>query len=244
MKILLQMSYDGSAFHGWQVQKNAVTVQETLQNAIEALAGSRLPVTGCSRTDAGVHAHVFYCTVPEQGLSHIAISNLPSALNAHLPEEMVISEASMVSDAFHPRYSCKQKEYLYDIYTGPYRDPFWLGRSWQLCRELDIDSMNEAGCLLCGTHDFSSFCASGSSVDDKVRTVSELQISGGLHVIMRIRADGFLYNMVRIIMGTLVQVGIGKMSPKDVGIVLAGKDRTLAGATAPACGLYLERVIY
>ncbi|MCI8331731.1 MAG: tRNA pseudouridine(38-40) synthase TruA [Clostridiales bacterium] len=244
MKILLQLSYDGSAFHGWQVQKNAVTVQETLQDAIQALTGERLPVTGCSRTDAGVHARVFYCTVPEQGLSHIALSKLPSALNAHLPTSVAIEASSMVDDEFHPRYSCKQKEYLYDIYTGPYRDPFCIGRSWQLCKKLDTDRMNKAGRILCGTHDFSSFCAASSSVEDKVRTVSELQISDGLHVMMRISADGFLYNMVRIIMGTLVQVGMGKMPPESVKTILEGKDRALAGATAPACGLYLNRVIY
>ncbi|MCI8589468.1 MAG: tRNA pseudouridine(38-40) synthase TruA [Clostridiales bacterium] len=244
MKILLQLAYDGSVFHGWQVQKNAVTVQETLQNAIEALSGQRLPVTGCSRTDAGVHARVFYCTVPAKELSHIALQNLPSALNAHLPDHVVIVSSVLVNDKFHPRYSCKQKEYLYDIYTGSYRDPFCIGRSWQLCRELDVVRMNEAGSFLCGTHDFSSFCASGSSVIDKVRTISAIEISGGLHVVMRICADGFLYNMVRIIMGTLVQVGTGKISPETVSAILEGKDRALAGTTAPACGLYLNRVIY
>ena len=244
MKLLLKITYDGGAFHGWQVQQNAVTVQQTMQDALEALCGRRLPVTGCSRTDAGVHAREFYCTTPAERLSASPLQQLPKAINARLPQGVAVLSATCVDDSFHPRYSCSSKEYIYEIHTGAYRDPLSVGRAWQLCRPLDLGAMNEAAPLLCGRHDFTSFCAAGSSVIDKVRTVYELRFTEQERVQMRVRADGFLYNMVRIMVGTLVQIGLGACPPSEAGRILAAKDRACAGMTAPACGLYLNRVFY
>lgn len=242
MKYLIGISYDGGAFHGWQVQPNAVTVQQTLQDACEKVFNSRPLVTGCSRTDAGVHAKEFYCTA--EGETTVPADKLPNALNAYLPNELVVFSACVVKNDFHARYSCRGKEYMYDICVSPYRQPLNSRYSWQYCRPLNIDAMREAARVIVGKHDFAAFCASGSSVEDTVRTVYDLRIEAGEgHVYIYVSADGFLYNMVRIIVGTLVNIGAGK-SPLSIVEILDSLDRSKAGPTAPAHGLFLNKVFY
>lgn len=244
MKILLELSYDGTNYHGWQVQADKVTVQSTLQDACERIFGARLPVTGCSRTDSGVHARRFYCTAA--GDITVPCERIPAALNSVLPFDISVLSAVEVNEDFHPRYDCRGKEYCYSIYTGGVRDPLNYKYSWQLCRPLDTDAMRRAARYFIGTHDFAGFCASGSSVTDTVRTVFSLDIeeTGDGYVKVYVSADGFLYNMVRIIVGTLVMVGTGRADADGMGDIIATRDRSRAGSTAPACGLYLNRVFY
>lgn len=244
MKVLLELSYDGTDYHGWQVQPGRVTVQSTVQDACERVFGARLPVTGCSRTDSGVHARRFYCTV--EGDITVPCERIPAALNSLLPPDISVLSAVAVADSFHPRYDCLGKEYCYSIYTGKVRDPLNYKHSWQLCRPLDAEAMRCAARHFIGTHDFAAFCASGSSVTDTVRTVSSLEIKAedDGYVKVCVSADGFLYNMVRIIVGTLVKVGMGKLDAESIDEIIESRDRSKAGNTAPACGLYLNQVFY
>lgn len=242
MKYLLGLSYDGGAFHGWQVQPGTVTVQKTLQDACEKLFLARPDVTGCSRTDAGVHAKEFFCTV--EGSTTVPTERLPNALNALLPEELAVFSSREVSDEFHARYSCRGKEYMYDVCVAAHRQPLKVGYSWQLCRPLDVKAMRNAAKYIVGKHDFAAFCAAGSSAENTVRNVFDLRIEqDGEHIYIFVSADGFLYNMVRIIVGTLVNAGLGKLS-MPVNEIISSKTRDNAGPTAPAHGLYLNKVFY
>ena len=243
MKLLLTISYLGTRYHGWQVQPNAVTVQATVQDAVERITGIRSDLTGCSRTDAGVHALSYCCAfTPAKPLD---IGSLGKALNAVLPDDIAVRSVKEVPDDFHPRYSAKGKAYRYRIYNAPDRDPFETGRA--LCRRepLDLPLMRQAAEAFLGTHDFAAFMASGSSVTDTVRTVTSLTVTKeGNVVTVRIAADGFLYNMVRIIVGTLLAVSEGKIEADAIPAILSSRDREKAGPTAPAEGLYLEQVFY
>lgn len=242
-KLLLTLQYDGTRYHGWQVQPNGITVQETLQNALERVTGTRPGVTGCSRTDAGVHALHFYCTTecPERW----GAASLCKALNAVLPEDVVVLSCREVPAEFHPRYSAIGKRYRYQLWNGAVRSPFWKGHSLYVRAPLDVDRLNETASLFLGKHDFSAFCSSGSSVEDKCRTItrSTVQRSGDL-VTYTVEADGFLYNMVRILVGTLLDVHAGRLSAEDLQRALATGDRAYAGVTAPAHGLFLDDVFY
>ena len=243
MRILLTISYLGTRYHGWQVQKNAPTVQETVQDAIERITGIRSDLTGCSRTDAGVHALAYCCAFsPEKPLD---LTTLGKALNAVLPDDIAVRSVKEVPENFHPRYSAKGKAYRYRIYNAPDRDPFETGRALHRREPLDLPLMRQAAKHFLGTHDFAAFMASGSSITDTVRTVTSLDITKeGNVVTVRIAADGFLYNMVRIIVGTLLAVNDGKIQADAIPAILSSLDRANAGATAPAEGLYLEQVFY
>lgn len=243
MRILLKISYIGTNYHGWQVQPNGITIQETLQKALMTLYGHQVGITGCSRTDAGVHANEFYChydvekIIPEKGIV--------SALNVALPDDISVIEASYIEDTFHARYSAKGKTYVYRIYNCDIRNPFEVNRSLQISRKLNVDKMNEFAKKLVGTYDFIGFSSSGRTVDDTVRTISECSVKrDGDIVTLSVTADGFLYNMVRIIVGTAIAVSDGKIDPQRTKELILSKDRNLAGATAPAHGLYLNKVIY
>lgn len=241
-KVLLTVCYDGTRFHGWQVQPNGITVQETLQNAIETITGIRSDLTGCSRTDAGVHARRFYCTTAAPAM---AADRFCKGLNAVLPEDVAVLSVSPVSETFHPRYSAKGKRYVYQIWNGPVRDPFYRHYALHLRSPLDEMRMNETAQLFLGTHDFSAFCSAGSSVEDKVRTVRRSEVSRqGPLLTYTVEADGFLYNMVRIFVGTLLDVQAGRLTHTDVRQALDTGDRSLAGATAPPLGLFLDEVWY
>ena len=242
-RLLVAIRYDGTAYHGWQVQPNGVTVQERVQDGIEALFGSRLDVTGCSRTDAGVHAETF-CFHMDVDTS-LPPERLPEALNAHLPDDIVAFACRPVPDGFHARYSCRGKQYAYRFYDGAYRDPFCARNTFPVKERLDVARMDAAAKAFLGMQDFSAFCAAGSSVENKIRTVSRAEVERvGNQVVFTVAADGFLYHMVRSMAGTLWEASRGVISPDDVKDVIASRSRPLAGPTVPAKGLSLQRVFY
>lgn len=254
MKYLLTICYNGAAYCGYQVQPNGVTVQEMLNKAAEALFGYPCDVVGCSRTDSGVHARGFCATVSKKGENDlptaIPASRVPRAMNAHLPQDIAVLAAREVSSDFHARYGVESKEYEYLIYNGRERNPFFEGRAWHIPTPIDdmtLARMQEAAAHFVGKQDFSAFRAVGADTaqKDSVRHVMSASVTREGDVIsFRVRADGFLYNMVRIMVGTLAAVAAGRMSPADVRAALRAGDRSRAGSTAPACGLYLDNVTY
>lgn len=245
MKLLLEIKYDGKNYHGWQVQPGCKTVQKTVQDSLECVLGKRYNVTGCSRTDSGVHARQFFCTVDGVDICKMPPEKIPHSLSAVLPPDISAVSCKAVTDDFHARYSCKGKEYEYIINASAHRDPFLNGRAWQLCRLLDTEAMERAAAGLVGKHDFTSFCASNASTSDNVRTVEYCRVTRDeKKVKINILADGFLYNMVRIIAGTLVFAGLGKIEYEDTAAIIKKCCRAAAGSTAPAEGLYLNKVIY
>lgn len=243
MRVLLKISFLGTAYHGWQVQPNGTTVQEVMQNALESLYNVRPNLSGCSRTDAGVHANEFYChydiekLIPEKGIV--------CSLNTFLPEDIVVLSAEYVESDFHSRYSAKGKNYIYKIHNSDTKSPFNSDRMLYIDRELNIDIMNEFCKRIIGEHDFVGFSSSGRTVTDTVRTITDCSVKKqGDEVILSVTANGFLYNMVRIITGTAISVSDGKIDPFKTEEILLSKDRNLAGFTAPPHGLYLNKVIY
>ncbi len=247
MKILLELSYKGSEYHGWQSQgeRGIQTVQGVLTSVCERLLGGKCLITGVSRTDAGVHALQYFCTLEAESIT-IPCASFPYAANSLLPDDITVLRASECADDFHARYSCVAKEYVYLIHDGPHRDSFLSDRAWHRFYRLDAEKMNEAAEAFIGSHDFTAFCSTQSNVEDKTRTVFSCTVErvGDDLVELRIKANGFLYNMVRIITGTLVGVSEGKYEKTDIVKMLESKNRCLAGMTAPACGLYLNRVFY
>ncbi len=246
MKILLVLSYCGTNFCGYQVQGEKRTVQKTLQDAIEAVFAKRFDITGCSRTDAGVHAKEFVlCVDTDWQEEKIPMSQLPRALNTHLPPDVAVRHAQIVPDDFHVRYCEHEKEYEYRIWNAPYPDPFSHDFALFFPQKLDCEVMQKAANYLIGTHDFASFCAAGSKITDTVRTVRSFTVTKeGDTVLIRVRANGFLYHMVRIFVGTLIEVSRGLRTPESMQELLLARDRKQAGYTAPAQGLYLHRVYY
>ncbi|MBQ4064798.1 MAG: tRNA pseudouridine(38-40) synthase TruA [Clostridia bacterium] len=246
MKYLLTIAYDGRRYCGYQVQKNGVTVQEELCRAANTVFGKQCPITGCSRTDSGVHARDFKATLEVEGdTPSIPPEKVSIAMNCHLPEDISVLSSRLVAESFHPRYDVIEKEYRYLIHNAPSRDPFLAGRAWHYPRSLNDTLMNEAASVFLGEHDFSAFMASGSDVIDTVRKIYVCRVDReGDKVVVTVSGNGFLYNMVRIIVGTLVAVSEGKLSSDELKDVIASRDRGRAGITAPACGLYLNRVEY
>lgn len=253
-KVLLTVAYVGTAYCGYQVQPNGITVQEVLGNAAKTLFGFACDVVGCSRTDSGVHARCFCVCLSNKGEDHLTTTipaeRIARALNAHLPQDISVLRSIEVSADFHPRYDVVSKEYEYLIYNGAERDPFFTDRAWHIPTLIDenaIVTMNHAAAHFVGTQDFSAFRAVGADTEpkDAVRTVfsASVERQGDL-ISFRVRADGFLYHMVRIMAGTLVAVAKGRIDPDNIPALIASGDRTKAGMTAPACGLYLNRVFY
>ena len=242
-RLLLTLQYDGTRYHGWQVQRNALTVQEVLQDAVERITGVRSGITGCSRTDAGVHALMFCCAM-DTG-SPLRGERMVRALNACLPGDIAVTGCREVSPDFHPRYMAAGKRYRYQIWNGPARNPFYNRYALHRMGRLDEEKMNRTASLFVGTHDFSAFCASGSEVEDRVRTVRSAHVEReGDLLRFRVEADGFLYNMVRILVGTLLDVQSRRLEEARILEALRTGDRSLAGFTAPAHGLFLEEVFY
>ena len=237
----LTLSYDGTNYHGWQIQPNAVTVQELLQNALKKITDEDIKVTGSSRTDSGVHARKYVCNFKSD--TSILPERLPCAINSCLPDDVRVNYCEIVPDDFNARFSTKEKTYLYRINTSKVPDVFNIKYSWHVSYELDFDKMCKEAKKLIGTHDFVSFMASGSDVVNTERTVMDLKlINEGDFINMYITADGYLYNMVRIIAGTLVYAGMGKID--DISDVIKAKDRAKAGKTAPPQGLFLYDIKY
>lgn len=260
MKLLLKIMYNGTAYCGFQSQKNGRSVQEILTQAISELTGIACTVTGCSRTDAGVHALGFCAAVFPAAASHanphntegwltIPLEKLPRAADKFLPPDISICGAALTDDSFHPRYDVASKEYIYKISDVPYRNPFTTGRAWQLKKSISEEGflqMSLAAEKICGYRDYTSFMAAGSKIVDARRNVYRCTVArepDGI-ITLRISADGFLYNMVRIITGTLIDTAYGTFSPDEMDRIIEAKDRSAAGRTAPACGLYLNEVTY
>lgn len=247
MKYFAKIKYVGTAYHGFQVQPDKRTVQGELCLALSKAFGVPCSVTGCSRTDTGVHANEFFITVENEG-GTIPADKLPVAVARFLPEDLSLIFAKECDKKFHPRYDVEKKEYLYRIYNAKVMDPFEKDRAWFLPRIIDeggIDKMKLCAERLLGKRDFCAFMAAGSDVVDTVRDVKYIDIKKTDTVIeIRICADGFLYNMVRIIVGTLAEAALGRFSPEDIDKILKSCDRENAGMTAPAEGLYLNRVFY
>lgn len=243
MRVLLRISYLGTNYHGWQVQPNGITVQQVLQNALESVYKVRPALTGCSRTDAGVHAKEFYCHYDTD--MHIPEKGVIAALNSVLPNDIAVTGCEYVKDDFHARYCAKGKNYIYKIYNSQAPNPFMADRSWMISRDINIDVMNEFAKDLIGENDFIAFSSSGRTVEDTVRTVTECRAFREDDVInISVSADGFLYNMVRIIVGTLVDVSDGRIDVNAAADIIKSKNRGYAGFTAPAHGLYLNKVFY
>ena len=241
--LLLTLRFLGTRYHGWQVQENAHSIMEEVQDAVEALFGTRDPVTGCSRTDAGVHADMFCCTLRTE--NPISCFRLIAGMNAKLPEDIAVSDCVEVPEGFHPRYDATAKQYRYRIWNGSARNPFEEGRAFHVHPKLDAERMDRNAKAFLGTHDFSSFTNSKEPVNGNVRTVRRAEVfREGDAVIFLVEADGFLYNMVRIMAGTLLAIERGTREDGSIPAILDAKDRHAAGQTAPACGLYLHRVYY
>jgi tRNA pseudouridine38-40 synthase len=240
-RFAVTLEYDGASYGGWQFQENAPTVQAALERAIERLFRERRRVGGASRTDAGVHA---LGQVAVFDLAHsLPPARLAAALNSVLPASVRVLDARPVAADWDPRTASLRKTYRYLIHDREVPSPLWSGRAWQVRRRLDLPAMRRAARVLVGRHDFSAFRAAGCEADHPVRTVRALSLARrGDLISIRVTADAFLYHMVRNLVGTLAEVGKGRMTPAQVGRVLRALDRRQAGPTAPAEGLYLERV--
>lgn len=239
----LTLRYDGSAFHGWQFQPNCITVEEELKNACRRILGEEVKIHSCSRTDAGVHANMFCCnfkTSCEREFRKIILG-----LNAVLPESVAVYDCEEVSEDFHARYSCTGKEYIYKIWNARQRNPFYNNYALHFPRRLDENLLNSAAKAYIGEHDFAAFCSSGSSVLSTVRTVFDFSVERQDELVLfKVSGNGFLYNMVRIMAGTLLDINDGKIKPEDLSEIIELKDRSKAGITAKPQGLYLNRVFY
>lgn len=241
--IALRLSYDGTRYHGWQVQKKDVTVAETLETALTKICEHPVKVVGCGRTDAGVHA-LRYCANFKTECS-IPTDRIPLAVNALLPYDIAATHAVEAPEDFNSILSCIQKEYVYKIHNTRIRDPFLTGRACYFPSVLDVERMKKAAKFFEGTHDFRAVRSVGTETKTTVRTVYWCNVENeGDMISMRICADGFLYNMVRAIMGTVVFAGLGKIEPDNIPSLLIDGDRRLTGPTMPPQGLYMSRVWY
>lgn len=244
MQILLTVAYDGTNFAGWQRQENALAVQEVLENALAELLGREVVLRGASRTDAGVHAlgqrAAFFCEE-----MRIPLEKLPQVLEAHLPAEISVVSAEEVAEDFNPRFHARRKTYVYKFYNAPTANPLVARYAAHVPQTLDIAAMKKAAECFIGRHDFAAFCATGGSAKTTVREIFSCAIEQDGHMVsLKITGGGFLYNMVRIIAGTVLYAGLGKISAGGIPDIIAAKDRKNAGKTMPAHGLTLVEVEY
>ena len=241
--IALKLMYNGTAYHGWQVQRNAVSVCETLRKALRQITGEEVHLTGCGRTDAGVHAERYVANFRTE--SRIPLERLPFAINTHTPEDIAVSEALEVAEDFNAIGSCLKKEYTYLIYNSPIKDPFYVNRAWFYPKHLDETVMQRAAQQFVGTHDFAAVRSVGTEVKSTVRTVYHYEVErDGDLISLRVCANGFLYNMARAMAGTVVYAAEGKFPPEEVANILARGDRKAAGPTVPPGGLYMTQLWY
>ena len=241
--IALFLRYDGSAYHGWQVQRNARTVAQTLEEAAAKVCGHPIHMTGCGRTDAGVHARVYVANFRTD--SRIPTERIPYALNTHLPMDIAVYDAREVPERFNAIGSCVKKEYTYQIYNSPMRDPFYVNRAWFYPKHLDETILQAAADQFVGTHDFAAVRSVGTDVKSTVRTVYDYKVErDGDLISLRVSANGFLYNMARAMAGTCVYAAEGKFPPEAVAQILLNGDRTAAGPTVPPGGLYMTQLWY
>ena len=242
-RIKLTIAYDGTNYCGWQVQPNGNTIEEVINKALSKLTGEEILVIGASRTDSGVHAMGNVAVFDTE--TTIPPEKIGIALNQRLPDDIVITKSEEVPLDFHPRYCDCSKTYEYHIVNTRIPVPTKRLTNWFVSYELDIDKMRQAASYLVGEHDFVSFCNVRTDVENTVRTITALDIlTNGNEITIRITGNGFLYNMVRIIVGTLIRVGRGFYEPEKVKEILETKDRKAAGVTAPAQGLMLMEIEY
>ena len=241
--IALRLMYNGTNYHGWQVQKNAPTVAETLEKALSALCGEKIKVTGCGRTDAGVHAERYIANF--RTTSTIPCDRFPLAANGRLPEDIVVCRAFDVAEDFNAIGSCRKKEYTYRIFNSRIRNPFYVHRAYFYPKLLDEAVMDQAARAFEGTHDFRAVRSVGTETRTTVRTIHYCRVArSGQLLELKVCANGFLYNMVRAITGTVLYAAEGKLTPEDIPLILESGNRTLAGPTVPPGGLYLTRLWY
>ena len=241
--IALRLKYTGTHYHGWQIQKNAVTVEETLESAVKATVGHPVKITGCGRTDAGVHAREYVANFVTG--SRIPLERLPLAINTKLPDDIVVTAAREVPEDFNAIGSCVKKEYTYVIYNSRVRDPFYMNRAYFYPRRLDEKIRQRAADMFVGEHDFAAVRSVGTDVKSTVRRVYYYNVERRGDIIeLRVCANGFLYNMARAMAGSLIYASEGKFAPEDIPAILERGDRTLAGPTVPPDGLYLTRLWY
>ncbi|MDR1540067.1 MAG: tRNA pseudouridine(38-40) synthase TruA [Clostridiales bacterium] len=244
MQILLTLAYDGTNYGGWQRQKNAVTVQQRLEEALESIFGDPIRAAGASRTDAGVHALGQRASFFIEE-NRIPMGKLPIVINSYLPSDIAVSCAQQVPDAFNPRFDAKEKTYEYRIWYAKFPNPLQRITSLFHPYELDVGEMKKAASAFVGEHDFSAFCSAGTLVKSRVRKVFECRVDEAAPILtFTVRGDGFLYNMVRIIAGTLLYVGQGKIKAEDAPYIIESRNRALAGKTAPPQGLTLLEIKY
>lgn len=242
-RVKLTIEYDGTNYAGWQIQPNANTIQAELEKAITKVTGENIRIHGAGRTDAGVHALAQTAhfdtksTVPDKAFA--------LALNTYLPEDIRVIASEGVTSDFHARFSAKGKVYAYRIFNRNTASAVHRTTTVSIKKRLDVAAMEQATKYFLGEHDFSAFCSANTTVEDKVRTIHRLDIQTELPLVtITVEGNGFLYNMVRIMAGTLVDVGLGKVSPAQIKDILASKEREQASATLPACGLVLKEVKY
>lgn len=240
----VKMAYDGSAYHGFQRQDNALSVQEVVEEALKKLFLQDITIFGCSRTDTGVHANEYYFSFQ---CDEIKIDNrgIIFGLNSKLPDDIAILSCEEVDENFHARYNCIGKEYKYLIHNSEIKDPFLRTRIYKYWYPIDEKLLDKAAKHFVGTHDFKSFCSNADEKENTVRTIHSFDVErDGDKIIMTVSGDGFLYNMVRIMVGTLLFVNEGRIKESDILSIIEKRDRKFAGRTASASGLYLNKVYY
>ena len=242
--IAVKISFLGGAYHGFQRQQNALTIQEIIETALEKILGEKSVIFGCSRTDAGVSAKEYVFNF--KTANSITAYKLKGALNHFLPDDIAAICCTEVEDGFHARYSAIEKEYKYIVCNTRQKDPFTEGRVFRYgITKIDADALNNAAQSFVGEHDFSAFCSMHDGAKSHVRNIKSAGVKRcGDDVVFTFRADGFLYNMVRIMVGTLLFVSEGKIAAEDIPAIIESQDRKKAGFTAEPQGLYLNRVIY
>ncbi len=241
--IALSIAYVGTNYHGWQIQAHDMTIQEAMQEAIRKTTGEQVSLSGCGRTDAGVHARVYICNAPLA--TSIPLERLPLALNSRLPDDIVVRWAAVVPERFDARFSCRKKEYTYTIHNSRVRDPFLLERACHFPYRVDFDRICAAAREFEGEHDFAAVQRQGSPVKSTVRTIYYCTPErSGDCITVRVCGNGFLYNMVRAVTGTLLYAGMGKLLPGEISAILESRDRSLAGPTLPAAGLAMTGLWY
>ena len=253
-KIRLLLEYDGAAYHGWQIQKDETSIQGIVEDRVRRITGEKASVLGASRTDAGVHALGQVAVFRTDSM--LDAETIKRALNAVLPQDIRVLDASAVDDSFHPRADAIKKTYFYIVTNQRNSSVFLCRYSWLVPQSLDLNLLTEASRALTGRHDFSSFMGAGSDVKDFVREIYSLTVESldsvdfmtfplrGNFLRISIQANGFLRHMVRNIVGTLVEIGMGRIRAEEMKTIFESRDRKLAGRTAPASGLFLERIVY
>ncbi len=242
-RIKLVVAYDGTNYKGWQVQPNGITIEEVLNRELSALLGEPITVTGASRTDSGVHSMGNVAIFDT--MTRMPADKISFALNQRLPQDIVVQDSAQVPGDWHPRYQKSQKTYEYRILNRTFRMPMRRFDTYFYHHPLDVENMRRAAAYLEGEHDFKSFCALGAQVKTTVRTIRRCDVTHtGDIITIRVTGNGFLYNMVRIIAGTLIEVGGGKRMPEEMREILAACDRAAAGPTAPAHGLTMMGIVY